>query len=75
MDRTNPPDLQTLKAYPTPREGSRLKIFLLKWRERMNLRYPEQFYPWLCVFEHQGENCLGGLLQPPFGELGLIIKG
>ena len=32
------------------------------------------FTPWLCDFEHQGENRLGGckgLVQPPLGELGL----
>ena len=29
------------------------------------------FTPWLRDFEHQGENCSGGLLQPPLGELGL----
>ena len=26
------------------------------------------------IFEHQGKNCLGGLLQPPFGELGLDMQ-
>ena len=28
-DRTNPPDLPTLKAYPTPREGGRFEVFSL----------------------------------------------
>ena len=28
------------------------------------------FIPWLRVFEHQGENCLG-VVATPFGELGL----
>ena len=54
-DRTNPPDLPTLKAYPTPGVGGRFGIFSLKWRERMNLKVP-----------------LGGLVQPPLGELGLM---
>ena len=46
-DRTNPPppDLPTLKAYPTPGVGGRLGIFLLKWRERMNLKVPGAIYP------------------------------
>ena len=41
-DRTNSPDLPTLKAYPTPPtplEGTQ-----------------SNFTPWLCDFEHQGEN-------------------
>ena len=29
------------------------------------------FSPLLCIFEHQGENCLGGCCNLPFGELGL----
>ena len=29
-----PPDLPTLKAYPTPGVGGRFGIFSLKWRER-----------------------------------------
>ena len=29
------------------------------------------FTPWLCDFEHQGENRSGGLVQPPLGELEL----
>ena len=38
----------------------------------MNLKGTRSnFTPWLRDFEHQGENCLGGLLQPPFGEQGL----
>ena len=30
----------------------------------------------LRIFEHQGEKCLGGLLQPPppYGELGLTCQ-
>ena len=35
-----PPDLQTLKAYPTPGVGGRFEMFLLKRRERMNLKVP-----------------------------------
>ena len=33
------------------------------------------FTTWLRDFEHQGKNCVGGLLQPPLGELGLILLG
>ena len=29
------------------------------------------FTPWLCDFEHQGENRWGGWYNPPLGELGL----
>ena len=29
-DRTNPPDLPTLKAYPTPGVGGRFEMFSLK---------------------------------------------
>ena len=35
-----PPDLPTLKAYPTPGVGGRFEIFSPKWRERMNLKVP-----------------------------------
>ena len=44
-DRTNPPDLPTLKAYPTPGVGGRFGIFSLKWRERMNLKVPGAILP------------------------------
>ena len=35
-----PPDLPTLKAYPTPGVGGRFGFFSLKWRERINLKVP-----------------------------------
>ena len=57
-DHTNPPDLPTLKAYPTPAEGGRFEIFSLKWGEKMNLKVPGAILSlWLRVFEHWGENC------------------
>ena len=31
------------------------------------------FTPWLCNFEHQGENRWGGWYNPPLGELGLTF--
>ena len=44
-----PPDLPTLKAYPTPSVGSRFEIFSLKWRERMNLKVPGAILPLGCA--------------------------
>ena len=48
-DRTNPPDLPTLKAYPTPGVGGRFEIFSLKLRERMNLKVPGAILPLGCA--------------------------
>ena len=48
-DRTNPPDLPTLKAYPTPGVGGRFGIFSPKWRERMNLKVPGAILPLGCA--------------------------
>ena len=48
-DRTNPPDLPTLKAYPTPGVGGRFGIFSLKWREGMNLKVPGAILPLDCA--------------------------
>ena len=42
---TSPPDLPTLKAYPTPGVGGRFEMFSLKWRERMNLKVPGGILP------------------------------
>ena len=44
-----PPDLPTLKAYPTPGVGGRFEIFSLKWRERMNLKVPWAILPLGCA--------------------------
>ena len=44
-----PPYLPTLKAYPTPGVGGRFEIFLLKWRERMNLKVPGATLPLGCA--------------------------
>ena len=38
-----PPNFESL-PYPGV-VGGRFEIFSLKWRERMNLKVPEQFYP------------------------------
>ena len=65
-DCTNPPDLPTLKAYPTPGVSGRFEFFSLKWRERMNLKDTRSYFsPLLRIFEHQGENCLGGCYNRP----------
>ena len=61
-----PPDLPTLKAYPTPGVDGRFEIFSLKWRGKDELEGTRNnFTPWLRDFEHQGENCLGGCCKPP----------
>ena len=54
-DRTSPPppDLPTLKAYPTPGVGGRFGI--LKGKDELE-GTRSNFTPWLCDFEHQGEN-------------------
>ena len=44
-----PPDLPTLKAYPTPGVGGRFEIFSLKWTERMNLKVPGAILPLGCA--------------------------
>ena len=44
-----PPDLPTLKAYPTPGVGGRFGICSLKWRERMNLKVPGAMFPFGCA--------------------------
>ena len=59
-DRT-PPDLPTLKAYPTPGVGGRFRIFLLKCRERMNMKVPGAILPLLSI----RAKTVKGLLQPP----------
>ena len=71
-DRTNPPDLPTLKAYPTPGVGGRFKIFSLKWRERMNLKVPGAILPFGCaILSTRAITVRGGWYNPPLGELGL----
>ena len=65
------PDLPTLKAYPTPGVGGRFEIFLLKWREKMNLKVPGAILPLGCAILSTRAKTFGGLLQPPLGELGL----
>ena len=70
-DRTNPPDLPTLKAYPTPGVGGRFEIFSLKWRERMNLKVPGAILPLGCAILSTRAITVWGLVQPPLGELGL----
>ena len=51
-----PPDLPTLKVYPTPGVGGRFGILMGK-DELEGTR--SNFTPWLCDFEHQGENRWG----------------
>ena len=66
-DRSNPPDLPTLKAYPTPGVGGRFGFFSLKWRERMNLKVPGAILPLGCAIL----STRAKTVNPPLGELGL----
>ena len=68
-----PPDLPTLKAYPTPGVGGRFGIFSLKWRERMNLKVPGAILPLGCaILSTRAKTVRGGWYNPALGELGLI---
>ena len=68
-----PPDLPTLKAYPTPGVGGRFEIFSLKWRERMNLKVPGAILPLGCaILSTRAKTVRGGWYNPPLGELGLM---
>ena len=63
---TPPPDLPTLKAYPTPGVGGRFEIFSLKWRERMNLKVPGAILPLGCaILSTRAKTVREGLVQPP----------
>ena len=64
-DRTNPPDLPTLKAYPTPGVGGRFGFFSLKWRERMNLKVSGAILPLGCAILSTRAKTVRGLVQPP----------
>ena len=67
-----PPDLPTLKAYPTPGVGGRFEFFSLKWRERMNLKVPGAILPLGCaILSTRAITVRGGWYNPPLGELGL----
>ena len=70
-DRTNPPDLPTLKAYPTPGVGGRFGIFSLKWRGRMNLKVPLAILPLGCTILSTRAKTVRGVGTTPLGELGL----
>ena len=63
-----PPNFESL---PYPRCRCRFKIFSLKWRERMNLKVPGAILPIGCAILSTRAKTVWGLLQPPFGELGL----
>ena len=61
-----PPDLPTLKAYPTPGVGGRLEKCFAKMKGKDELEGTRSnFTPWLRDFEHQGKNCLRGCCNPP----------
>ena len=66
-----PPNLPTLKAYPTPSVGGRFGIFSLKWRERMNLKVPGAILPLGCAILSTRAKTVGGVVATPLGELGL----
>ena len=67
-----PPDLPTLKAYPTPGVGGRFEIFSLKWRERMNLKVPGAILPFGCaILSTRAITVRGGPNPPPMGFFGV----
>ena len=58
-------DLPTLKAYPTRGVGGRFDFLSAKMKGKDEVEGTRSnFTPWLCDFEHQGENCLGGCCNP-----------
>ena len=67
-----PPDLPTLKAYPTHGESSRFDFFSAKMRGKDEIKSTWNNFNWLCFvfvfvvffFWAQGENCLGGCCNP-----------
>ena len=59
-----PPDLPTLKAYPTAVVGGRFGIFSLKWRKRMNLKVPRAILPLGCAILSTRAKTVRGLVQP-----------
>ena len=68
-----PPDLPTLKAYPTPGVGGRFEIFSLKRRERMNLKVPRAILLFGSAILSTRAKSVGGC-NIPFGELGLRVQ-
>ena len=65
-DHTNPPDLPTLKAYPTPGVGGKFRFFFAEMKGKDELEGTRSnFTPWLCDFEHQGEAVTGVVATPP----------
>ena len=63
---TPTPNLPTLKAYPTLREVVGSIFFFAKMKGKDELKGMwSNFTPWLCVFEYQGENCLGVVVATP----------
>ena len=61
-----PPDLPTLKAYPTPGVSGRFEIFSLKWRERMNLKVPGAILPLgFAILSTRAITARGGWYNPP----------
>ena len=65
-----PPHLPTLKAYPTPGVGGRFGIFLLKWRERMNLKVPGAILHLGCAILSTRAKTVR--TPPPLGELVIV---
>ena len=58
-------DFPTLKAYPTRGVGGRFDFFFAKMKGKDEVEGTRSnFTPWLCDFEHQGENCLGSCCNP-----------
>ena len=60
-----PPDLPTLKAYPTPGVGVRFEIFSLKCRERMNFKVPGAILPLGCAILSTRAKTVRGVVATP----------
>ena len=74
-DRTTPPpDLPTLKAYPTPGVGGRFGIFSLKWRERMNLKVPGATLPLGCAILSTRARTVRGVGTTPLRRTRVNLK-
>ena len=65
-DRTNPPLPPNFESLPYPRCRWQVRNFFAKMKGKDELEGTRSnFTPWLCDFEHQGDNRQGGLVQPP----------
>ena len=74
MGLHQPPDLPTLKAYPTSGVGGRFDFFFAKMKRKDKVKDTQSnFLICYAFLSTRAKTVWGrGLLQPPFGELGLM---